>query len=442
MTSFDIRSSSRFVFGNEPLRGDYAAEIARLQAQPQRPAEQTRQLAEMYIELAIVKQEEGDFEDAAESFSAANALLNEILQSPQVTDELRHLYAISVMSWASTQEEIGDNDLALSGYTIAIETLKPLEAQGDVDAKFDLAGIRFNRATIFHALGEYQQADTDFDAAFLAFRALEKISDLEDTRLLMARISAAQGNLARDAQEPLAKIDDMYNRAMRLYIELVESGEIAIEHDLAVVLLDRCIARFDNLLDSDLDLENSAGFDPILIDMTRGIEILERQLKAGNDAVWQDLFCALLSHATMLLDIERYTESEAIFHSLIARFADLEKSDDPAMRARMAGVYENLSHALVHQEKTAEAMKQIALAIRIRESILRDYADELQDEKVDYVCDLSMAYCQRGGLRRLQGESVAEEIKLLQSLCEKYLADSPDESEMIAAQIELLQSEE
>ncbi|MGL4943977.1 MAG: hypothetical protein ACRC46_12400 [Thermoguttaceae bacterium] len=439
MNNTKIKLSPRFAFGGEPARHDIAGEIARLRAMPQTP-EQSRKLADLLIELAIEKQAANDSEAALKAFGDAIVALQD-LKGPTASPDVVHLYGVAVRNWASLKHEQGDDEAALAAYAEAIDALTPLDAQGDGEAKFDLAGIRFHRGVVYHSLGDFENAAKDFDAAFLAFRALEKISDLNDTRLFMAKVSVAQGNLARDRGADVATTDDLYNRAMRLLVELIEGGQAELEHDLAVVLVDRCTTRFDaNIANYRVPPYDEAIFNPLLDDMQQGIGILERQAASGSPAVVRDLFCAILTHGTMLLDLGQFDKAAMVLTSLLGRFPEVVNSTEPAMQTRVAGLYENLAIALFQQSQHAAAISRLTLGVQLRERVLAENADALRDELVDYVCDLAMSYLNRIEMRNVVGDSAGakQDADFVRKLSEIYLGSYPQEAKNIETRLRSL----
>lgn len=437
MSQFSVKSSSRFSFGQESARHDYVGEIATLQSARQPAEGHTVKLANLYMELALEKQAAKDLNAATKAFSDAIGVLKEARAS-SASPEIAHLYAMAVMSWANVQHELGDLQAALAGYIEAAEALTSLESQGNGEAKFDLAGIRFDRGLVYHTFGDFEKASADFEASFLAFRALEKISDLNDTRLLMAKVSVAQGRLARDRGEPLETIEAFYNRAMRLLVELIEGGSLTLEHDLAVALVERCIAQFDARLASGKPTPESASvLDPVLTDLQHAIDILERQSRAESPAVVNDLFCALFTRGTMLLDLGRYGESESVLAVILQRFSAIVQSTSPPTMSRVAGVYENLAMAVFQQTRYAAALGPLTQGVEIRERLLAEYADTLHDELVDYVCDLAMSYLNRIAMRKALRDSsgMQSDAHLLRQLAAFYLGAYPEDARQIESRL-------
>lgn len=345
MSQFNVGSNSRFpiIRGVVP-RDDFAAAM-QFSARPQPQLDPSRQRINFALERAIERQAANDVVAAAQAFEDAAKMLRQLCTSEPSSDVI-HLYGITVKSWAMLKHEQGDDKAALAGYSEAIDVLAPLEAQGDGEAKLDIASVRYQRGLIYHNLGELDKAAADFDASFAAFRVLEKISDVSDTRFSMAKVSEAQGNLARDCNELTSIIDDLYNRAMRLLIELIEGGQVALEHDLAVVLINRCAVRFDSHIAAGASPQNADIFDSILADTRQGIDILERLAISGDQRVVCDLFCAILTHGTMLIDLGHFDAAAAVLSPLLNRFLEVLASSDPAMMSRVASLHENLEIAI------------------------------------------------------------------------------------------------
>jgi tetratricopeptide (TPR) repeat protein len=287
-------------------------------------------------------------------------------------------------------------DEAIRCYTSAIETLTPLDNKGIGEVKYDIAGMKLNRGQIFHELGEFDKANKDYDEAFLAFRAVEKISDL-DARFYMAKVSVAQGSLYRDMGEPLEKIVDAYNRAMRLFVELIDIGQMEHEQELANVLMDRCNVTYESYMQEEFesDAVRTEKFDAVLLDVSRAIETLQKIAATGDPDARSDVFHAITTQGAMLLDLERFAEALAFFDQVIKDYADFEKETDPVLINQFAAAFENRGFALMNLDRAEEALAAFDRAIADRKRLQTAAFDLDDDDRQIFVPSLATAYANR-----------------------------------------------
>lgn len=388
--------------GNELDMDNLKAQIAELEGVTEKSVEQVEQLAELYIVQATCKWQDADMSDSVvPCFDKAENVLKDALAKNEDA-ELRRKLGNVYLNRGVMCNDFDEIEPALEYYGKAIEAFKPLEDAGDGEAKFDIAGIRLNRGTVYHEIGEYEKAQVDYDESFMAFRAVEKISgdvdmDTVDTRYYMAKVSVAQGALLRDMGEPLDKIVDAYNRAMRLYVELIDIGQLEHEQELANTLMDRCTATYEDYMSRDFgsDAERQEKFNELLVDVERGVEILERLDETGDEETRLDLFHALSTQGTMLLDLEKYEEAQKIFDRLIGEFEDFGTDVDPLLLNQYAAVFENRGVCHLNLDSTTDALVDFDEAIRIRESILSDEFELDDDAKAFFTPTLATNYANR-----------------------------------------------
>ncbi|MDR1290704.1 MAG: hypothetical protein LBK06_05850 [Planctomycetaceae bacterium] len=395
--------------GDEELRDIEPLKIraAELESMSVRSIEQNEELSDIFVELATVAYDEGqDIETIVMLLDRAEKILKDTLAQGEET-EIRRKLGNVYLHRAVAYNDFDDFDLAIDSYNTAFTTFKPLDDAGDGEAKYDIAGIQLNRGTIYHEKGEFQKAKTDFDESFLAFRAVEKISDL-DTRYFMAKVSIAQGTLLRDMEEPLDKVVDAYNRAMRLLVELIDIGQMEHERELANVLMDRCTATYESYRDYEFESEtekiNKIG--DVLIDVGRGIEILDRIVKADpqfDNRV--DLFNAVTTEGSILLDIEKFDEAIKAFNRAVDEFKDFAEIEDPVLLLHFASALNNRSFCLANVTRYNEAFHDSIECIKITERIQNDKNLELdEEEKEDFVPQLLFFYANHVQLSWASGQ--------------------------------------
>jgi len=314
-----------------------------------RTLEESEELASLYsIWAAVLSGEGADLEEIAGMFGQAEGLLNATLARGDDPELRRHLGGV-YLAWAVVLNDNGELPAAINRYQQAIGVLKPLDDAGDGEAKYEVAGVKLNLGMIYRELGEYEKARAVLDESFLAYRAVEKIGVLYDTRFFMAKVSVQQGNLLYEMGEPLDKIIDAYNRSMRLYVEVIEDeNRPELERDLANVLLDRCMVTYENCLNQkfESDEEQDKVIDGVILDIDRGLELLEKQCKAGNESARYDLFHGLSLQGKVLCDTTKYDEAQKVLDRVVNEFSDLCEGDDDVFLMQMAMVYAN--RAVVH----------------------------------------------------------------------------------------------
>ncbi|MDR2116194.1 MAG: tetratricopeptide repeat protein [Planctomycetaceae bacterium] len=397
-----ISPENKYETGSDQQRVNWETlknRVAELEKNTARTIEQTEELAELYVAWAAELSEHDDsFNEILDLFAKAEIALQSTLALGE-EDEIRRRLGNVYLHRAVTYNDYERFEPALESYGQAIVTLKPLEDKGDGEAKYDIAGIRLNRGIIYQELGEFEKAKNDFEDSFTAFRAVEKISDL-DTRFYMAKVSVAQGNLFRDMDEPLDKVVDAYNRAMRLFVELIDIGQMEHERELANTLLLRCKVTYDDYINREFDSEterlNKVG--DVLIDVGRGIEILEKLAKNGNFENRYDLFQALITEGTMLLDIDKKQEAYNIFDRSIRDFAEFIDDADPVVLNSLAVAYENHGIAAMNIGNVKESLADFDKAIEIKEQFLgQEFGLDREDQSI-FLPTLATSYANRANV--------------------------------------------
>ena len=370
-------------------------ELEKLRA---RTLEQQEELAESYVMLALgLYDTDGDLHEIFDLYSKAEGVLRQTLAQGE-DEEIRRRLGTVDLHRAMTFNAFNKMDEALNCYTAAIETLTPLDSKGDGEAKYDIAGMKFNRGEILYELGDLEKANKDFDEAFLAFRAVEKISTDMDTRLYLAKISVAQGCLYRDMSLPLDKVVDAYNRAMRLYVELIDIGQMEHERELANVLLDRCTAIYEAMVNQEFESEEAqkAQLDDILLNVGRGIEILQRIADGSGDFEAQyDLFNGFALQGSMLIELEQFSSALEVFDRIIRDFADFSTDTDPTVVDHFGAARDKRGFALINLGRSEEALAEFNRAIACREQIQSDNFDLDDDERKIFVPTLASSYVNR-----------------------------------------------
>jgi tetratricopeptide (TPR) repeat protein len=380
--------------------------VAELEKNAARTIEQNEELAELYVLLATELLENDEtLQEILDLFAKAETVLKTTLALGE-DNEIRRQLGNVYLHQAVAYNDYGELEPALDAYGLAINTLKPLENKGDGEAKYDIAGICLNRGMIYQELGDFEKAKTDFDDSFTAFRAVEKISDL-DTRFYMAKVSVSQGNLFRDMGEPLDKIVDAYNRAMRLFVELIDIGQMEHERELASTLLLRCSATYRHYANKEIESEterlNKIG--DVLVDVGRGIEILEKLAQNGNFENRFDLFLATKTKGTILLDINKHQEAYKIFDHLIRDFADFANEDDPDVLYVFAETYENRGIAQLNIGNIKESLADFDNAIEIKEKFLSKELGAEEYSRFNFLLTLAYSYANRANAHATLGNS-------------------------------------
>jgi tetratricopeptide (TPR) repeat protein len=327
--------------------------VAELEKSSTRTLEQNGELATLYATWAstlsdTVDDVEVEWDQITSLFGKAETILKTALAQGE-DKEIRHQLGNVYLEWAVAYNGNDDLPQAVVFYQQAIQTLKPLEDAGDGDAKYDIAGIKLNLGIAYRELGELEKAKASLDESFLTYRAVEKIC-ADDTRFFMATVSIQQGNILHEMGEELDSVLDAYNRAMRLLVEVIEDqGETALERDLANVLLDRCMVTYEHWIDQkfESDAERESVINDVLLNISRGIELLEKQCLAGNKLARFDLFHGLALQGKVACDAEKYDESKKSLDRVINDFADLCADDgDDVFLMQMTMAYAN--RAVVH----------------------------------------------------------------------------------------------
>lgn len=411
-------------------------QVLELENTSPRTLEQNEELADLYVDLAAVAFESGDeLNDIVACFNKAETVLKETLTQGE-DSEIRRRLGNVYLHRAVAFNDFDELDDAINSYNQAIEALEPLDTLGDGEAKYDVAGIKLNRGTIYHEIGELDKAKTDFDDAFMAFRAVEKISDL-DTRYYMAKVSVAQGGLLRDLGEPLDKVVDAYNRAMRLFVELIDIGQMEHEHDLANTLMDRCAATYEEykLIDFDSETERFNKIGDVLVDVGRGIEILERLAADGNQSCRADLFSALTMEGAMLLDLEKYPESKSLFDRAVEEFRDFADELDPVLLNQYAAAYENRGFCSMNLGNYEDALADFNESIRLCETIQSPEFDLDDSERIVFRPTLATYYANRANAKASMGDAEGAKadcqqgLDMIRSLKDQFGPEELDEIE-------------
>ncbi len=392
--------------------------------------EARRELADACLAFAVQLQQDDFLEESVEAYDEALGQF-QILKDENADDEdIVRLLGLANLSRAVALNDLGEKEEAITGYDRAVEIFLPIAARGDGEAKYDVAGIKLNRGIIYHELGELDKANKELDEAFTDFRALEKISEL-DTRFYMAKVSVAIGNLFRDLEEPIEKIVDVYNRAMRLFVELIDAGDMKYESDLANVLIDKCLARYD-----------AGEGEAVLLDMQRGLEILEKIARENPGEGQFDLFNALMAYGVVLLDLEKYGDALSIFNDVAAKFPEFKNADDPILLNEYAGMFDHRGMCSFALQKIDEAIADLTQAIDIRESFWEEEWDLDDDDLSHLAPSLVSSYCNRALVYEISGKKdlSLDDCQKAMNVLEPYADDLGDDYEELCEQIKEIQS--
>jgi len=323
--------------------------VAELEASPSKTLEQNDELVALYAGWAIVlyDSEEGELDEIVGLFAKAEAILKATLAQGDDTVARKQLGNV-YLECANAYNGFDELTLAVDFYLKAINTLQPLDDAGDGDTKYDIAGTKLNLGIAYRELGEPEKAKNVLDEAFIAYRTVEKISD-DDTRIYMAAVSVQQGHVLHELGEGIDKVVDAYNRAMRLYVEIIEDQKmVELERNLANVLLDRCMVMYEAWIEQkfETDAERNQIIDEILTDIGRGIELLKKQYDTGNEVARLDLLHGITLQGKVLCDAARYAEAKQSLDQVIDEFADLCDEDDDMFLMQMTMAY--ATRAVVH----------------------------------------------------------------------------------------------
>ncbi|MDR0870491.1 MAG: tetratricopeptide repeat protein [Planctomycetaceae bacterium] len=399
-------------------------QIKKLESIPLKSLEQNEELAHLYVSSAVDTLEKGgELKAVILLFDKAEDVLLKTLKQGE-DDEIRRFLGNVYLNRAVAYNDYDELEDAVKSYGAAIDVLKPLDEKADGEAKYDLAGIRLNRGTIYHELGDYEKAKADLDESFLAFRAVEKIANDIDTRYYMARVSVAQGGLMRDMDEPQDKVVDAYNRAMRLFVELIDVGQTEHERELANTLLDRCIAVYDDYKEREFgsEQERLTKYGDVLVDVGRAVEILERVAEGGGTEERFDLFTAITTQGAMLLDIEKFEDAYNFFNRAVNEFADFADSSSPLAVNHYAGALENRGFCETNIGKFDEALVDINKAIALRQTLQSPKFGLDDDAKGLFAAGQATAYANLANVYAAQGDketarkSCRQGLDLLKSL--------------------------
>ena len=385
-----------------------------------------RDLADAVLALAVQLQQDDYLEESEAMYSDAIEHFKTLLKENPGDENLPRLVGLSYLSRAVALNDLDEKEDAIKDYDSALEVLSSLAAAGDGEAKYDIAGIKLNQGTIYHEIGDLDKAAKLLDEAFMEFRALEKISEL-DTRFYMGKVSAVTGNLLRDQSAPIEKIVEVYNRAMRLYVELIDAGDMQYELDLANVLIDKCMARY----------EAGQGED-VLVDMQRGIEILEKQVKEGSEEAFYDLFSALLAYGDILLSLEKYNDALSVLNEVCGKFNAFEQVDDPTFFNEYAGLFERRGLCHFNLEKADEAVADLSKGIELKEKLWEDEWSLDEDILAHFAPSLVSSYCNRAIVYESLGKKdlAMDDCKKAANVLEPYEEDLGEDYQELRAQIE------
>ncbi|MDR1269625.1 MAG: tetratricopeptide repeat protein, partial [Planctomycetaceae bacterium] len=133
----------------------------------------------------------------------------------------------------------------------------------------------------------------------------------------------------------------------------------------------------------------------VLIDVGRGIEILEKLAQNGNFENRLDLFQALTAEGTMFLDIDKKQEAYQIFDRAINDFADFIDEEDPVILNSYAMAYENRGVTTMNIGNVQESLADFDKAIEIREKILSKEFGLDEEARSIFLPTLATSYANR-----------------------------------------------
>ncbi|MDR3109848.1 MAG: tetratricopeptide repeat protein [Planctomycetaceae bacterium] len=293
---------------------DTENEIAVLAQNKSRTEEQSLELIGLYAKLATQKIESYEVDDAVSAYENAIGLLTAMPDINNNDIKARHLAELYV-DVSRLLANLGDHDDALASLSKAKDALKDLVGRQDGDAMYEVAQIQYHRGCIYREVGDNGEAAKALDDAFIRYRALEKITDLSDTRYDMALVSLEQAFLMRETGQPIAKITDLYNRTMRLLVELIDIGQLEHELLLAETLIDKCSATFDAYLNDEVEFESEEKekeeFDVVLKTVTQGLDIMRRLAQEKTNVEAQEAYLDSSQHYMEMLS-QRGRDDEAL----------------------------------------------------------------------------------------------------------------------------------
>ena len=385
-----------------------------------------RDLADATLALAAQSQQDDYLEESISMYDDAIERFQLLQKENPQDDNLTRLIGLAYLSRAVARNDLDEKEDAVKDYDDALAVLTPLSTAGDGEAKYDIAGIKLNQGTIYHELGDLDKASKLLDESFMEFRALEKISEL-DTRFYMGKVSVAIGNLLRDQEAPIEKTIDVYNRAMRLFVELIDAGDMSRELDLANALIDKCMARF----------EAGQGED-VLIDMQRGIEILEKLNREENEEAFFDLFSALMAYGDILTHLEKFNDAMSVLHEVVQKFKAMEEIDDPNLFSEYAGVFERRGLCYFNLGKKDEALADLTRGIELSEKLWEDEWSLDEESLAHFVPSLVSAYCHRAAIYDTLGkkDSALDDCQNAVKVLAPYEEDLGEDYQVFLTQIE------
>ena len=415
--------------GEDSAYAEIESQIEELQSQYESGNQEIlRDLADLTLALAVQLQQDDYLEESVSIYEEALEYFQLLHKENPQDNDIARLIGLSYLSRAVTLNDLDEKEEAVKEYDNALAVLAPLDAAGDGEAKYDVAGIKLNQGTIYHELGDLDKAAKLLDESFMEFRALEKISEL-DTRFYMGKVSVAMGNLLRDQEAPLEKIVDAYDRAMRLFVELIDAGEIQRELDLANALIAKCLAKHE-----------AGQEEGVLIDIQRGIEILEKQNNEENEAAFYDLFVTLLMYSDLLADLEKFDDALSVLSDAVEKFKVIEQVDDPALFNEYAGMFQRRGLCYFHLEKPNEAIADLTREIELKEKLWEDEWSLDSETLAHFAPSLVLAYCNRGVIyEALDKKDLAmNDCQKAVRILEPYKENLGEDYEELLAQIDAI----
>lgn len=418
-------------------------QMASLEKVANKTLEQSEELADLYVTLGTeLHLGDEDYDRVVRLFTSAEGLLSSVLQKNDDPETRRKLGSV-YLNLGIVNSDYEEFDTAIDCYGKGIDVLASLDSQGDGEAKFDIAGLKLNRGTIYLDLDEMEKAGRDLDEAFLAFRSAEKIISDLDTRYYMAKTSIVQGNLAMANEEPVGKIVDLYNRAMRLLVELIDSGQMEHEHELAMTLVRRCQAIYEDCMNSEAvaEEEHRKTIEGVIIDVGRAAEIFQKLVNEGNGEAEADLFDSLLLKGKICLENDKKQECLDINNEIVNRYRPLSADEnDPFAPLRFALALESRGYAYVALEKINEALTDFNEAVQIREGLFEVYKNDSESEIDPFIfaLPLSSAYAGRASVWSLlhQSDKARADCQKGLDLIKQFQDDDDIDEEMFAEIVE------
>jgi tetratricopeptide (TPR) repeat protein len=341
--------------------------IAALAQNKSRTEDESLELIGLYEKLATQKIECYEADDAVSAYENAIGLLTAMPDINSNDIKARHLAELYV-DISKLQANLGEHDDALVSLSKAKDALKDLVARQDGDAMYEVAQIQYHRGCIYREIGDNGEAAKALDDAFIRYRALEKISDLSDTRYDMALVSLEQAFLMRETEQPIDKITDLYNRTMRLLVELIDIGQLEHELLLAETLIDKCSATFDAYLKDEVKFDSTEkeneAYDEVLKTVTQGLDIILRLAQDETNVDAQESYLdSSQRYMEMLSQRGRVDEALELGNKVINDFFG-DGSDIPSGAGFQYAMMLNTSGDLLRQAKRYdEAIKAFDAAL-------------------------------------------------------------------------------